>query len=96
MFLLSGIAAILAVMSNRLSRIIDRARVLRTQLPGVPEDVTRSLHTERAWASCSCLSDISAPVALLLATERVTFFAGLVLFLREIFVATANLRIGPH
>jgi len=26
----------------------------------------------------------------------VTFFAGLLFFLREIFVATANLRIGPH
>jgi len=26
----------------------------------------------------------------------VAFFAGLVFFLREIFIATANLRIGPH
>ena len=31
-FLLSGIGAILAVMTNRLSRIIDRARVLETRL----------------------------------------------------------------
>jgi len=28
--------------------------------------------------------------------RHVTFFAGLLFFLREIFVATANLRIGPH
>lgn len=40
--------------------------------------------------------DISMPVALLFVTGMLTFFAGLVLFLREIFVATANLRIGPH
>jgi len=26
----------------------------------------------------------------------VAFFAGLLFFLREIFIATANLRIGPH
>jgi len=26
----------------------------------------------------------------------VAFFAGLLSFLREIFIATANLRIGPH
>lgn len=126
-FLLSGIAAMLAVMSNRLSRIIDRARVLRTQLPGVPEDVTRALHTELATLSrraklisgsialctitallvCAVIVtgflgvvflriDISLPVALLFVTGMLTFFAGLVLFLREIFVATANLRIGPH
>jgi len=31
-FLLSGIGAMLAVMTNRLSRIIDRARVLEAQL----------------------------------------------------------------
>lgn len=40
-FLLSGIAAMLAVMSNRLSRIIDRARVLRGQLPGIAEEMGR-------------------------------------------------------
>ncbi|MEO5741668.1 MAG: DUF2721 domain-containing protein [Vicinamibacterales bacterium] len=35
-FLLSGIGAILAVMTNRLGRIIDRARALEAQL----EDAT--------------------------------------------------------
>jgi len=33
-FLLSGIGAVLAVMTNRLARIIDRARVLQSSLAG--------------------------------------------------------------
>ena len=126
-FLLSGIAAILAVMTNRLSRIIDRARALEGQLPSLAPEATRPLHRELATLSrraklisgsialctttallvCAVIVtgflgvvfpriDIAVPVALLFVTAMVTFFAGLVLFLREIFVATANLRIGPH
>ena len=40
--------------------------------------------------------DASVTVAMLFIAAMVTFFVGLVLFLREIFVATANLRIGPR
>ena len=40
--------------------------------------------------------DTSVPVALFVVTAMVTFFANLLFFLREIFVATAKLRIGPH
>jgi hypothetical protein len=35
-FLLSGVAATLGVLTNRLSRIVDRARVLEDQLEGHP------------------------------------------------------------
>ena len=35
-FLLTGVASTLAVLTNRLSRIVDRARVLETQLAGHP------------------------------------------------------------
>jgi hypothetical protein len=125
-FLLSGIAAILAVMTSRLSRIIDRARALEGQLPGAPAETAR-LHAQLATLSrraklisgsialCTATAllvcvvivtafvsvvflrtDLSVPVALLFVAAMVTFFAGLVLFLREIFVATVNLRIGPR
>jgi hypothetical protein len=40
--------------------------------------------------------DTSGPVALFFVAAMVAFFAGLLFFLREIFIATANLRIGPH
>jgi len=38
--------------------------------------------------------DASVPVALLFVAAMVAFFLGLLSFLREIFLATANLRIG--
>ncbi len=36
-FLLTGVGAILAVLINRLSRIVDRYRVLETSLPAAPD-----------------------------------------------------------
>src|ERR1700741_855376 len=44
-FLLTGIAAILAVMTNRLGRVIDRARVLEERLEGASP---QSRATQRA------------------------------------------------
>jgi len=35
-FLLSGIAALLNVLTNRLNRLVDRARLLEGQFPGAP------------------------------------------------------------
>ncbi len=45
-FLLSGIGAMLAVLTNRLSRIIDRARSLESQLPTSPSASAASIHSE--------------------------------------------------
>src|SRR5690349_24694544 len=45
-FLLSGVGAMLAVLTNRLSRIIDRSRVLETQLATSPPEVGAGMHTE--------------------------------------------------
>jgi hypothetical protein len=45
-FLLSGIGAMLAVLTNRLSRIIDRARSLETQLATSTPDAAASMHSE--------------------------------------------------
>ena len=125
-FLLSGIGAVLAVLTNRLSRIIDRGRALETQLAGHPGDAATRIQAElgalhrraqlisRAITLCTITAllvcaviatlflgafasfDTSVPVALFFVAAMVTFFAGLLFFLREIFVATANLRIGPH
>jgi uncharacterized protein DUF2721 len=40
--------------------------------------------------------DTSFTVALLFVAAMIAFFLGLVFFLREVFVATASLRIGHH
>ncbi|KAF0219631.1 MAG: hypothetical protein FD174_1886 [Geobacteraceae bacterium] len=40
--------------------------------------------------------NISIPVALLFIIAMLSLVLGLLVFLREIFIATASLRIGPH
>jgi hypothetical protein len=45
-FLLTGIGAILAVMTNRLGRIIDRARTLEERLRDATEDTARACRAD--------------------------------------------------
>ncbi|MFI5209170.1 MAG: DUF2721 domain-containing protein [Gemmatimonadales bacterium] len=45
-FLLSGVAATLTVLTNRLARIIDRARNIETALPSALADAIDGLHRE--------------------------------------------------
>jgi hypothetical protein len=122
-FLLSGIGAMLAVMTNRLSRVIDRARVLEGRLDAatpahaalVRADLNvlarRAMLVGRAITLCTTTAllvctviavlflsafvrfDASIPIAVLFIAAMTTFFFGLLWFLREIFVATSNLRI---
>jgi uncharacterized protein DUF2721 len=40
--------------------------------------------------------DTAVLVALLFVAAMLALFVGLLSFIREIFIATANLRIGPH
>lgn len=48
-FLLTGVAAMLSVMTNRLGRVIDRARILEQKLEGASPE---SLATLRADLPC--------------------------------------------
>jgi hypothetical protein len=125
-FLLSGIGALLAVMTNRPGRVIDRARVLEAKLEGASTAVLPALHLElarlarrtrlidRAITLCTLIAllvctviailfssaflhfNAAIPVALLFIAAMLVFFPGLLYFLREIFVATAGLHIGPQ
>ena len=125
-FLLTGIGAILAVMTNRLGRIIDRARMLEEKLDrAVPELIATvradlgvlsrraqliyraiTLCTTTALLICTVIAllflsaslrfDARIPVTILFVAAMATFFLGLVWFLREIYLATVSLRIGPH
>jgi hypothetical protein len=125
-FLLSGIGALLAVMTNRPARVIDRARVLEAKLEGASTAVLPALHLElarlarrtrlidRAITLCTLIAllvctviailfssaflhfNAAIPVALLFIAAMLVFFPGLLYFLREIFVATAGLHIGPQ
>ena len=124
-FLLSGIGAMLAVMTQRLGRVIDRARALETKLLANPLDekiihaqlrtlsrrakmVSRAitLCTTTALLVCAVIAtlflgasmgfDASVAVAVLFIVAMLAFFVGLLIFLREILLATASLRIGPR
>jgi Protein of unknown function (DUF2721) len=125
-FLLSGIGAILVVLTNRLGRIIDRARVWEERPETVSPEVHAGLRVDlkvlslraklisRAITLCTVTAllvcmviaflflsgflsfDASLPVALLFVAAMSAFFLGLLWFLREIYLATANLRIGPR
>jgi hypothetical protein len=125
-FLLTGIGAILAVMTNRLGRVIDRARVLEERLEGASPESLATLRADLAVLSrrakligraitlctttallvCTVIAvlflsaflrfDAAIPVALLFIAAMLCFFLGLLCFLREIYLATMNLRIGLH
>jgi hypothetical protein len=125
-FLLSGIGAMLAVMTNRLARIVDRARLHESRLPELAAEESRALHEHIATLSiraklisraitfctltalliCAVVITLFVDAFLHVGTSTViaalfigamsAFFTALLFLLREIFVATANLRIGPR
>jgi hypothetical protein len=125
-FLLTGIGTILNVMTNRLGRIIDRARLLEAKLEICRPDEIAGLHSHlgtlklrskligRAITLCTATAllvctviavlflgnflpfDIAKCVAFLFVVAMLLLVLGLLWFLREIFVATARLRIGPQ
>lgn len=126
-FLLTGIASLLGVLTNRLGRIIDRARALEKQHVTMDTGehrtvVSKDLHTlsqrarhiNRAISLCTLAAllvcvligvlfisafyapNVSRLVAACFVLAMCSVIFGLVSFLREIQLATASLRIGPH
>jgi hypothetical protein len=124
-FLLSGIAGMLAVMTSRLARVVDRARAVEAKLERGDAGDFGHFHAQLATYSrraklinraitfctvtalliCSVVAtmfvgaflefDASLTVAILFVSAMTSLFTGLLFFLREIFLATAALRIGP-
>lgn len=78
-FLLSGVAATLGVLTNRLSRIVDRARALEEQLgshPGSAKQLIADLRTlARRAGFINVAISLCAIAALLVALVVVTLFA---------------------
>jgi Protein of unknown function (DUF2721) len=124
-FLLAGIAGLLAVMSTRLGRITDRARVIERRIPeAAGPDQERLLQDEAAslwertriinWAIRLCTLgaltvclvivtlfvgelaefNIAVAVAVLFVSAMLFIISGLVLFLREVGIATGRMRLG--
>ena len=122
-FLLTAIGSILSTMTNRVARIVDRARLLEDKLAATPDERTHEHRELRLLARRSrlinmaitftvlsallvCVSigglfldaywqrSITTLVAWIFGSSLIALIAGLGLFLREIYVATATLRIG--
>lgn len=125
-FLLSGVGALLGVLTSRLARIVDRGRHLENRVHQARGAELEALHqqfarlTQRARLMNWAIS-LATACALLIATVIVALFGGalfaldvgplagalfvlgmlaligaLLCFLREIYLATVHLRIGPH
>lgn len=123
-FLLSGVGTVLMVLTGRLARIIDRARLLEDRLHEHPdtyrEEMERemSLLSHRArmvnialtFATTSALLvclviallfvgsamkiEVEAVISIMFVGAMLALIASLAIFLREIFLGTAQLRIG--
>jgi hypothetical protein len=124
-FLLTGIGALLTVLSNRLGRITDRARVLERRIATTRSDEHRTLLTDETavlwsririinWAIRLCASSalliclviislfvgayadvrIADLVAVLFVVSLALIFVALLMFLREVGIATRRMQIG--
>ena len=124
-FLLSGVAGFLAVVTGRLSRVIDRARRWEDRWEGLDEAALQAGRVDLAvlrrrahlasWAinACAaagllvCLVIAGLFIDALLGTRlrwavgaffflaMVALISGLTFFLKEVYLATHTLRIGP-
>lgn len=124
-FLLTGVGAMLGVLSNRLARTVDRARKLEVrygEAAAAEQDSLRGelrLQARRArmiyaamslcalcallicsvivalFASAFLPADFALLIAVLFVGAMLAFIGALSVFLREVHLATTNLRIGP-
>ena len=124
-FLLTGLGALLSVMTARLGRVIDRARRLEEQW-GSLDDPARvavsielevlarrarlagyaiNLCTSAALLICTVIAalfidvftatNLKWLVGALFIVAMIALIGGLISFLREVYLATHTLRIGP-
>ena len=97
-FLFSGVAATLSVLTNRLSRIVDRARALEGQLESHPGR-SGQLHGDlvvlgRRAHYINVAISLCAIAALLVALVVVTLFANAFFLHSELAIVIALLFVG--
>lgn len=123
-FLLSGIGALLGVLTNRLARIVDRARKLESEVPAQDDWRLAALRARLkgmarrarliSWSISLCTGgallicgvivalfvgsfvdlNVGSAVAGLFVAAMLCLICALLFFLREIYLATQQLRIG--
>ena len=125
-FLLTGVGSLLAVLINRLGRIVDRYRSLEKGKPGAVGDAATAADVEMAilsrrarlihWAISLCTVGalficiviamlfigsmvqvgVSRIIALMFVAAMLALIAGLLLFLREIALATGSIHVEKN
>ncbi len=125
-FLLTGVGALLGVITNRLTRVVDRARLIEERLRDAPPDEQQKLDEEllaleqrarliyravtllvlSALLVCALVGglfitayyawspDLTRLLAGVFSVAMLSLIGGLLLFLREVYIATQTLRIG--
>lgn len=125
-FLLTGIGALLGVITNRLTRVVDRARLIEERIRDASTDERRKLDDEilsleqrarliyraitllvlSALLVCALVGglfitayyawspDLTRLLAAIFSVSMLALISGLLLFLREVYIATQTLRIG--
>jgi ribose/xylose/arabinose/galactoside ABC-type transport system permease subunit len=125
-FLLTGVGALLGVITNRLTRVVDRARQIEERLPTAQADERDKLDHEllnlerrarliyraitllvlSALLVCALVvglfvtayyawtPDLTRLLAAIFSVAMLALITGLLLFLREVYIATQTLRIG--
>ena len=124
-FLLTGLGALLSVMTSRLGRVIDRARHVEGEWKAMNETARAEARVElgvlerrarltywginacgaAALLICLVIASLFADVfigtnlkwlaAALFIAAMIALIVGLISFLREVYLATHTLRIGP-
>ena len=85
-FLLTAVGTLLAVMTNRLSRVIDRARVLESRLESTPEDQVAAIRdnlkvlSRRARFINFAITACTVAALLVCAVIAILFFSSHFLF----------------
>ena len=93
-FLLAGVGALLMVMTNRLARIVDRARVIEARLPGEPDSTgTGPIHAEMLTLERRA-RNISLAIGLCTTTALLVSSVVAVLFLNAFFSYNTSTAIA--
>jgi hypothetical protein len=94
-FLLSGVGVLLGVLTARLSRVVDRARLINISITLITiAALLVALLIALLFASTFAPMNLATPVAVLFVASMVSLVVALVAFLMEVRIAIAVLRIG--
>jgi hypothetical protein len=94
-FLLTGIAGLLNVMTSRLARIIDRGRQLSSRLPFTLAALLVCVVIAALFFDVMLDAPLQWLVALSFTGATLALIVGLGFFLREVHLATKTVRISP-